>query len=226
MGTEAMLGAAGAKSMCIALSNSCGSSGAAARPNLSRPDRIPVFPISRQPSNGSLRAARVNVKNISLATAHAVGGTIGVVQPMNIANARSMAVIRRLRDGLRSIVLAVILSAVAIAACDPTGSSVIVLNQSDSDVVVLVNAGGPTGSKNVPAHTQGTVFNTFGSPGQGAQWTVVVFDDACERLIEFPIQTNGSAIHIDPNGNVTFEPGDPTFAVGLDVVTLDDASCP
>jgi len=222
-----MLGAAGAKSMCIALSNSCGSSGAAARPNLSRPDRIPVFPISRQPSSTSLRAAHVNVKNISVATTHAVWGTIRVAQPINIANARSMAVIRRLRDGLRSIVLASILSAVAIAACDPTGSSVIALNQSDSDVVVLVNAGGPTGSKNVPAHTQGTVFNTFASPGgQGAQWSVVVFDDACERLIEFPIRTNGSAIHIDPTGKVTFEPGDPTFAVGLDVVTLDDASCP
>jgi len=58
-----MLGAAGAKSICIALSNSCGARGAAARPILARPDRIPVFPISRQLSNGSLRAARTPVKN-------------------------------------------------------------------------------------------------------------------------------------------------------------------
>ena len=69
MGTEARLGAAGAKSICIALSNSCGTSGAAARPNLTRPDRIPVFPISLQPSSGSLRAPRMHVKNKSVSGA-------------------------------------------------------------------------------------------------------------------------------------------------------------
>jgi hypothetical protein len=117
-----------------------------------------------------------------------------------------------------------VLSAVATAACDPTGSAVIAINESDHDVVVSVRAGSAA-SKSVPAHTQGTVYNTFGGP-EGQGWSVVVFDALCQRLAVFPIRTNGSTIHIGPDGKVALEPGDPKFVAGADYVTMADARCP
>lgn len=131
---------------------------------------------------------------------------------------------RRSRRRFRSVVLLPILAAVATAACDSTGSAVAAINESDHDVVVDVRAGAGMPSKSVPAHTQGTVFNTFGGPE--GHWSVVVFDGSCRRLAEFPIQTNGSMIHIHPDGEVAFEPGDPTFVAGIDVASLADAQCP
>jgi hypothetical protein len=133
------------------------------------------------------------------------------------------AISRRRHDGLRSVGLVAILSAAGIAACDPTGSAVFAVNESDHDMIVVVQAGLAPNGRRVPAHTQGPVYNTFSPPGE--HWSVTLYDASCQALMEFPIRSNGSTVHIRSDGGATLELED-QFVAGIDTAPLAEADCP
>ena len=117
------------------------------------------------------------------------------------------------------------LSLGATVACDPSGSEMSVVNESDQDLVVRAETDFGTWSKAVPARSRGTLFNSFSGTNKDTS-IVVVFDSSCRRIAEIPFK-NGGQVHLGADGAITMEGFEwRGAAAGLTMATLADQKCP
>ena len=124
----------------------------------------------------------------------------------------------------RPLVLLAALSLGTTEACDPSGSEMSVVNESDHDLVVRAQTDFGTWSKAVPGRTRGTLFNSFSGTTKDTS-IVVVFDGSCGRITEIPFE-NGGQVHVDADGAITMEAFEWRGAAGLTMATLADQTCP
>ena len=122
------------------------------------------------------------------------------------------------------VLLAALSLGATVAACDPSGSEMSVVNESDQDLVVRAQTDFGTWSKAVPGRTRGTLFNSFSGTTKDTS-IVVVFDGSCGRITEIPFE-NGGQVHVDADGAITMEAFEWRGAAGLTMATLADQTCP